>query len=101
MPSIGSIVSFTSPKPLTRMNAATAAPIQPSSIQPVKWPMTVETSTAVVAITSLRLSSAVAVSVLEPIFRPMCRLNRESHTLTRIEPTSTASSAPLTATGSG
>ena len=63
--------------------------------------MQAQASTAAVLMTSLRESTAVASSVSELIRRPMERLKAAIQSLTAIESTSTATSAPENSVGLG
>ena len=98
---MGSIVSRTRPTPLTRMNTATAAPMYPSSVNPVARSISAAIRTADVEITSFRLSSAVAMSVVDSILRPILRLNIAIHSLTAMDAASTPMLTQLKATAVG
>ena len=60
-----------------------------------------ETSTAPVVSTSLRLSAAVAIRVSEPMVRPMVRLKPLIQSLTKMDAASTPTLSQLNATGVG
>ena len=83
------------------MNTATAVPMKPSSSSPVKCAISVAMSTAEVEITSLRLSSAVAISAPDSIFLPMPRLKRAIQSLTAMDMSSTITVAQLNTTPVG
>ena len=89
-PSKGLMVSFASIAPLYRIKTATARPMYPSTFQSVSASTTAASRTAPVEIASLRLSAAVARTVDEPMWFPSLVLNRDSHSFTKTEPTSTA-----------
>ena len=68
VPRSGSSVSFAVIIPERRMNTETASPHQPSSGREENPDTTVQTSTAPVAMQSLRLSAAVALIAADDIF---------------------------------
>ena len=70
-PSRGETVSFTDLQPETNMNAATAMPHKPSALKPQKRFMSMDKSTARVAMQSERESEAAARIAAESIFLPM------------------------------
>ena len=73
-PKSGAMVSFAALYPASRMNMETMAPHQPSTIQPVSLPTIMPSSTALVAMVSLRLSVAVAPMAAESSFLERLRL---------------------------
>ena len=100
-PSSGSTVSRTSWTPLHTMKAPTARPTQPSRSTPVKCEAMAHSSTTLVEMTSLRESTAVASSVVELMRRPSVRLNTIIHSFTRMDSTSTHTTAALNSVGEG
>ena len=83
------------------MNAPTAKPAQPSRSTPVTLEMMAAASTAAVAMTSLRESTAVAMSVVDEMRLPMRRLKNAIQSFTRMESTSTAATTALNSAGDG
>ena len=100
-PSSGFTVSRTSNAPLYTMNAPTAMPTMPSRSTPVRCEMMAHASTTPVEITSLRESTAVASSVVDEMRRPIARLNTDIGSFTRMESTSTATTARLNSVAAG
>ena len=83
------------------MNSATASPTQPSIFISKKYAAAQPTSTAAVAMTSLRLSAEAAFSVVERILRPREPKNSDIQSLTSAPATSTAKVSTLGSTASG
>ena len=95
------MVSFARFQPLYKMNRATPRPIQPSTGMPDHFSIKAATKTAPVVMQSLRLSAAVARSVVESMRLARFRLNRFIQNFTAMEATSTAAAVRVKLTGVG
>ena len=100
-PSSGFTVSRTSRRPLTSTNAPTARPTQPSSRTPVAHETIEQARTALVVMTSLRESTAVASRVSDSMRRPSVRLKAISQAFIAIETSMTATSGRPNETSRG
>ena len=101
LPIRSSTVSRIISRPVFRIKTDTIIPITPSIGKSVNREETSAIIVALVAITSLRLSSAVAARTPECIFFPSFELNRERHSFTPIEIISETSTIMLKLTGCG